>query len=130
MTFVVLCKVSQPSRQKRKIYDGKFVTAKCSSINDGATLKNFKWRRRQRCLVCSRVFFFKGVVASNFEIVDARRNRHTKSESLKSISPKSFQARWSGGGRVAASGPAVTGTWYREFVCTSVAPIPRLVTSL
>ena len=39
MTSVVLCKISQPSRKKRKSYDGKFVTAKCSSINDGATSK-------------------------------------------------------------------------------------------
>ena len=39
MTSVVLCKISQPSRKKRKSYDGKFVTAKCSSINDRATLK-------------------------------------------------------------------------------------------
>ena len=32
----VLCKVSQPSRWKRKSYDGKFVTAKCSNISDGS----------------------------------------------------------------------------------------------
>ena len=40
MTSVVLCKVSQPSRLKRKSYDGKLVTAKRSSINYGATLIN------------------------------------------------------------------------------------------
>ena len=39
MTSVVLCKISQPSPKKQKSYDGKFVTAKCSSINDGATFK-------------------------------------------------------------------------------------------
>ena len=39
MIYVVLCKVSQPSREEPKSYDGKFVTAKCSSINYGATLK-------------------------------------------------------------------------------------------
>ena len=39
MISVVLCKVSQPSREEPKSYDGKFVTAKCSSINYGATLK-------------------------------------------------------------------------------------------
>ena len=38
MIYVVLCKVSQPSREEPKSYDGKFVTAKCSSINYGATL--------------------------------------------------------------------------------------------
>ena len=38
MISVVLCKVSQPSLLKRKSYDGKFATAKCSNINDGATL--------------------------------------------------------------------------------------------
>ena len=32
MTSVVLCKVSQSSRLKRKSYDRKFVTAKCSTI--------------------------------------------------------------------------------------------------
>ena len=32
------CKISQPSREKRKSYDGEFVTAKCFSINDGAIL--------------------------------------------------------------------------------------------
>ena len=39
MMSVILCKVSQPSLLKRKSYDGKFFTAKCSNINDGATLK-------------------------------------------------------------------------------------------
>ena len=43
---VVLCKVSQPSRKKPKSYDGKFVTAKCSSINYGATL-NIRKRQYQ-----------------------------------------------------------------------------------
>ena len=38
MIYVVLCKVSQPSREEPKSYDGKFVTAKCSSINYRATL--------------------------------------------------------------------------------------------
>ena len=38
MISVVLCKVSQPSLRKRKSYDGKFVTVKCSNISDGATL--------------------------------------------------------------------------------------------
>ena len=41
MISVSVCKVSQPSRYKPKSYDGKFVTAKCSSINYGATLKKF-----------------------------------------------------------------------------------------
>ena len=40
MISVVFCKVSQPSRKNRKSYDGKFVTAKCSCINYGATLSN------------------------------------------------------------------------------------------
>ena len=39
MISVILCKVSQPSLQKRKSYEGKFVTVKCSNISDGATLK-------------------------------------------------------------------------------------------
>ena len=38
MISVVLCKVSQPSHQKRKSYDENFVTAKCACINDRATL--------------------------------------------------------------------------------------------
>ena len=38
MISVVLCKVSEPSLQKRKSYDGKFVAVKCSNISDGATL--------------------------------------------------------------------------------------------
>ena len=41
MISVVLCKVSQLSLKKRKSYaDRKFFTAKCSIINDGATLTN------------------------------------------------------------------------------------------
>ena len=39
MISVVLCEVSQQSRQKPKSYDGKFVTAKYSCINYGATLR-------------------------------------------------------------------------------------------
>ena len=38
MISVVLCKVSQPSLQKRKSYDENFVTAKSARINYGATL--------------------------------------------------------------------------------------------
>ena len=38
MIPVVLCKVSQPSVQKRKSYDENFVTAKSARINYGATL--------------------------------------------------------------------------------------------
>ena len=41
MIYVVLCKVLQPSREEPKSYDGKFVTAKCSSISYGATLNKF-----------------------------------------------------------------------------------------
>ena len=36
MISVVLCKVSQPSRQKRKGFDENFVTAKCACINDSS----------------------------------------------------------------------------------------------
>ena len=38
MISVVLCKVSQPSLQKRKSYDKNFFTAKSARINYGATL--------------------------------------------------------------------------------------------
>ena len=46
MISVVLCEVSRPSRQKPKSYDGKFVTAKCSCINYGATLSSNVFERR------------------------------------------------------------------------------------
>ena len=46
---VVLCKVSQPSRYKRKSYDENFVTAKCACINDGATLKVFIFNKKATC---------------------------------------------------------------------------------
>ena len=52
MIYVVLCKVSQPSREEPKSYDGKFVTAKCSSINYGATLSRLSFNTKQ----------FKGVL--------------------------------------------------------------------
>ena len=51
MLSVVRCKVSQPSLLKRKSSDGKFVTAKFSNINDGATLKGpvlVAWRLDKR----------------------------------------------------------------------------------
>ena len=38
MISVVLCKVLQPSREKRKSYDENVVTTKRACINDEATL--------------------------------------------------------------------------------------------
>ena len=63
---VVFCKVSQPSRYNRKSYDGKFVTAKCSCINYGATLRSrnlaamVTWRHMSLyCRWGQSYFFFK-----------------------------------------------------------------------
>ena len=38
MISVVLCKVSYPAREQQNRYDGKFLFAQCSRINDGATI--------------------------------------------------------------------------------------------
>ena len=73
MISVVLCKISQPSRYNRKSYDGKFVTAKCSSINYGATLNNLpciylkthylihlfsQWNKTKFTIICRWLDYF------------------------------------------------------------------------
>ena len=81
MISVILCKVSQPSLQKRKSYEGKFVTVKCSNISDGATLKGeslpvkfpnqtsspFSFISRTACLIICEISLF--VTAADREAI-------------------------------------------------------------
>lgn len=48
MRSVVVCKVSQPSRKKRKSYVENFVIAKCACFNDEVTLTQH--------VICMRTF--------------------------------------------------------------------------
>ena len=78
MIPVVLCKVSQPSRKEPKSYDGKFVTAKCSGINYGATLSfagcEVKLRRRRRRGQRKRHYFKKVVLLLQSFLISTRLN--------------------------------------------------------
>ena len=48
MIFVVVCRVSQPSRKKRKSYVENFVIAQCACFNDEVTLTQH--------VICLRTF--------------------------------------------------------------------------
>ena len=54
MISVVPCKVSRPSR-----YEGKFVTAKCSSINGGASAEIFRRHSHDKLIARSISFGIK-----------------------------------------------------------------------
>ena len=64
MITVVLSKVSQPSKKKKKSYVENFVTAECTCINDGAT---FNIREGRPAFVR----LSKKVLVSGFHPVDS-----------------------------------------------------------
>ena len=94
MISVFLCKVSQPSLQKRKSYDGKFVTVKCSNISDGATLN-----RKQCWPAFSFINHISGIVLehlqelSNFRVLSLRSNHFTHVAIHVLINVKSFHCQ-------------------------------------
>ena len=69
MISVILCKVSQPSLQKRKSYDETFVTAKSARINYGATLRVDISPRIPNRTLFKHVFFYISLLKKSAHLI-------------------------------------------------------------